>query len=140
MTSRELWDRYRAWLIDLPELGVRLDVSRMGLPADYLKSMEGPMLGAFDAMDALEAGAIANPDEDRMVGHYWLRAPDLAPSEDIRNAILETGARVRRFAAVLAVYFLIVYFKTIRPFKICHAIFLSNFGVRLLSKYFILTF
>lgn len=99
MTSRELWDRYKAWLVDLPDLGVRLDVSRMGLPADYLKSMEGPMLGAFDAMAALETGTIANPDEDRMVGHYWLRAPDLAPSEDIRNRILETGARIRRFAA-----------------------------------------
>ena len=29
-------------------------------------------------MAALEKGAIANPDENRMVGHYWLRAPDLA--------------------------------------------------------------
>ena len=32
-------------------------------------------------MDALEKGAIANPDEDRMVGHYWLRAaPHMAPT------------------------------------------------------------
>ena len=28
----------------------------------------------------IEGGAIANLDEDRMVGHYWLRAPDLAPA------------------------------------------------------------
>ena len=28
---------------------------------------------------ALEKGAIANADEKRMVGHYWLRAPELAP-------------------------------------------------------------
>ena len=32
-------------------------------------------------MEALEAGAIANADEKRMVGHYWLRAPELAPIE-----------------------------------------------------------
>ncbi len=31
-------------------------------------------------MDKIEAGAIANPDENRMVGHYWLRDPDRAPT------------------------------------------------------------
>ena len=34
-------------------------------------------------MDALEKGAIANPDENRMVGHYWLRDPELAPTPEI---------------------------------------------------------
>jgi len=34
---------------------------------------------AVSAMEALESGAIANPDENRQVGHYWLRNPDLAP-------------------------------------------------------------
>ena len=37
------------------------------------------MRAALAAMAALEAGSIANPDEDRAVGHYWLRSPDLAP-------------------------------------------------------------
>ena len=45
------------------------------------------MQQAFEAMDALERGAIANPDENRMVGHYWLRAPDLAPSAEIAAEI-----------------------------------------------------
>ena len=36
-------------------------------------------------MDALEKGAIANPDEKRMVGHYWLRAPELAPTPELRQ-------------------------------------------------------
>ncbi|MCB9764995.1 MAG: glucose-6-phosphate isomerase [Alphaproteobacteria bacterium] len=40
---------------------------------------KGLMEAAYDAMDALEAGAIANPDEGRQVGHYWLRDPDRAP-------------------------------------------------------------
>ena len=34
---------------------------------------------ALEGMAALEAGAKANPDEDRQVGHYWLRAPERAP-------------------------------------------------------------
>ena len=41
--------------------------------------MEPAIQRAYAAMDALEGGAIANPDEGRMVGHYWLRAPRKAP-------------------------------------------------------------
>ena len=38
-------------------------------------------------MAALEGGVIANIDENRMVGHYWLRAPELAPTKEIQEAI-----------------------------------------------------
>jgi glucose-6-phosphate isomerase len=98
MSARELWDRYRAWLLDEPDLGFRMDVSRMGLPPDYPKAMEDRIGEAFDAMAELEAGAEANPTEKRMVGHYWLRAPELAPSEEIAAAIRDTVARIRRFS------------------------------------------
>ena len=49
-------------------------------------------------MRELEAGAIANPDEQRMVGHYWLRAPEKAPNEEIRNAISAAYADILSFA------------------------------------------
>ena len=62
----------------------------MDLPADFPERMGPAMVKAFDAMDALESGAIANPDEGRMVGHYWLRAPELAPDDAIREAIRAT--------------------------------------------------
>ena len=52
----------------------------------FLARMAPALERAFDAMAALEAGAIANPDEGRPVGHYWLRAPDLAPTPDTRGA------------------------------------------------------
>ena len=102
MTARELWDRYRAWLVDLPDLGVRVDVSRMDLPSDYLKTMEPKVARALDDMDALEGGAIANPDEERMVGHYWLRAPEIAPDDAIRGEITRTRERIRVFAENVA--------------------------------------
>jgi glucose-6-phosphate isomerase len=38
-------------------------------------------------MAALECGAIANRDEVRRVGHYWLRTPERAPSVEIRAEI-----------------------------------------------------
>ncbi len=57
------------------------------------------MQSAFTAMDALEAGAIANPDENRMVGHYWLRAPESAPDAAITDQITKMIDDVERFAA-----------------------------------------
>ena len=47
------------------------------------------MQAAMEAMRQLEGGAIANPDENRMVGHYWLRAPHKAPDPVITEAIQE---------------------------------------------------
>jgi glucose-6-phosphate isomerase len=99
MTAGELWDRYRTWLFDDPDSGFRLDVSRTGLTNEFMKRMSDPMRRAFEAMAALERGAIANPDEDRMVGHYWLRDPELAPDTEIASAITTTLDRVVSFAA-----------------------------------------
>jgi glucose-6-phosphate isomerase len=99
MTPRELWEQYKSMLFDDPGLGVQLDLSRMNLPPDALEKAEAVLAPAYSAMDALEAGAIANPDEKRMVGHYWLRAPDRAPTPEIAREIEETRARILEFAA-----------------------------------------
>ena len=99
MTPRDLWDVYRRWLFHDEETGFRLDLSRMGIPDDYRARMAAPFETAFDAMDALEAGAIANPTEGRRVGHYWLRAPDRAPTEELRLMIVATVDAVVEFAA-----------------------------------------
>src|SRR4029077_4447656 len=49
-------------------------------------------------MRELEAGAVANPTEKRMVGHYWLRNPALAPTAEIRKEIERTINRIKQFA------------------------------------------
>jgi glucose-6-phosphate isomerase len=98
MDSRSLWNRYKTWLYDDPATGFRLDVSRMDLRDDHAEAMAPAFTKAFSAMEALEKGAIANPDEHRMVGHYWLRAPERAPTPEIARAIRETLARVLAFA------------------------------------------
>ena len=49
-------------------------------------------------MEALESGALANPDEKRMVGHYWLRNAELAPNEDLKKEIKETLDKLLEFA------------------------------------------
>ncbi|MBI2963314.1 MAG: glucose-6-phosphate isomerase [Deltaproteobacteria bacterium] len=98
MNPRELWERYRRHLCVCESIGLTLDVSRMKFGDDFLARMAPPMAKAFEAMAALERGAIANPDEQRMVGHYWLRAPELAPDPAIGKAIRDTLAAVHGFA------------------------------------------
>jgi glucose-6-phosphate isomerase len=64
----------------------------------FLERMEPAMQRAYSAMAELEKGAIANPDEGRMVGHYWLRNSSLAPTPEIRNEIEETVAQCITFS------------------------------------------
>jgi glucose-6-phosphate isomerase len=99
VNARDLWTTYATLRCDVPAVGLTLDPSRMGLDDGFLAAQAGPLGKALEAMAALEAGAIANPDEQRMVGHYWLRTPALAPTPALRDEILETARHVRSFAA-----------------------------------------
>ena len=76
---KALWERFCQLIWHDQSLGFWLDASRMGLEEATLDTLAKPMAQAFEAMERLEAGAIANPDEGRQVGHYWLRDPGLAP-------------------------------------------------------------
>jgi glucose-6-phosphate isomerase len=98
-SKQELWERFKKYYIEFPTLGLAIDLSRMHVSDDYFASMETRMQAAFAQMSDLEAGAIANPDEGRMVGHYWLRNPALAPTPEIRGEIEETLVRIKAFAA-----------------------------------------
>ena len=71
----------------------------MNFTEDFLEQIRPRLDKAFNAMDELEAGAIANPDENRMVGHYWLRNSILAPTGDITAAIDQALADIKAFAA-----------------------------------------
>jgi glucose-6-phosphate isomerase len=93
------WSRFKEHSYHYKALGLSLDLSRMPFPDDFLSSLEPKFAEAFAAMAALEKGAIANPDENRMVGHYWLRAPQLAPTPEIAEAITSTHAAIKAFAA-----------------------------------------
>ncbi len=94
-----LWKRYQNHLCLCPSIGLSLDIARMNFSDDFLPSIQPAITEAYSAMDALEAGAIANPDEKRMVGHYWLRNPALAPSPELRQAITSALTQIKSFAA-----------------------------------------
>jgi glucose-6-phosphate isomerase len=92
------WQRYQEYLCVVDSLNITLDVSRMTFTQAWFDGMAPKIAHAFEAMEALEAGKIANPDEKRRVGHYWLRAPELASSADAA-AINDALSKVKSFAA-----------------------------------------
>ncbi len=82
------WQRFCDLLWFHDDLKIWLDVSRMQFTFDDFEALQ-PVLGkAFKSMASLEAGAISNTDEERQVGHYWLRQSSLAP--DFKAAELIT--------------------------------------------------
>ena len=97
MNAAELWQRYQRYLCRVPALGLSLDVSRMRFAEDFIDRMSPALASAFAAMESLEKGAIANPDENRMVGHYWLRKPELAPTPEITAEIRNTVRLIKLF-------------------------------------------
>ncbi|MGP8020057.1 MAG: glucose-6-phosphate isomerase, partial [Limisphaerales bacterium] len=92
------WERFQKYYTEFPEAGLGVDLSRMKVSDEFFTNMEPRVQKALADMSALERGAIANPDENRMVGHYWLRNPALAPTVEIRREIEETIDRIKEFA------------------------------------------
>jgi len=78
-------------------LGVWMDLSTASLSAEELVAAQAEFAPCLAGMAALEAGAVANPDEGRRVGHYWLRAPELAP--DGLGALIDAAREAARSVA-----------------------------------------
>ena len=95
----QLWQRFQKYYREFPGISLSIDISRMNFPENYFETMKTPIQKAFIAMAELEKGGIANPDEKRMVGHYWLRNPSLAPTQTIATEITSTLAAIKEFAA-----------------------------------------
>ena len=91
------WDRYRSYLFADRASGFSLDISRMHFSEADFRLYEGALYAALDEMSALEGGAIANADEGRMVGHYWLRNPALAPTPEIQGQIESNLQSIKSF-------------------------------------------
>lgn len=92
------WGRFKAYLFQSHNPDLQLDISRMHFTENDLYQMEPGIQKAFQQILELEAGALANPDENQMVGHYWLRAPELAPVRELQEEIRNAQNRVMDFA------------------------------------------
>ena len=97
-TKLQWWERFQKYYTEFPTLGLAVDLSRMNVDDAFFAAMEPKIQKAFADMAALEAGAIANPDENRMVGHYWLRNSALAPTSEIRKEIEDAIVQIKTFS------------------------------------------
>jgi len=101
LDAAQLWDRYNQYMLRAENLRLSLDVSRMRFDDAFFDRMKVPFAEAFISMALLEGGARSNVDEDRMVGHYWLRKPSLAPNDAIRQDIEQTIQDIKSFAGII---------------------------------------
>ena len=97
----KLWERYKERTTFHEEIGLRIDLSRLDFADNFFEVNQEAIDRAFSAMADLEKGAIANPDENRMVGHYWLRNSTLAPTEEIKEQIDSGVQLVKEFTSAV---------------------------------------
>ena len=93
------WERFKKFLIHDKNSNFSLDTSLIEFSDEYLGSLMPRLKSALSFMSELEGGAIANPDEKRMVGHYWLRNSELAPNPELKTEIDQTLAKINEFVA-----------------------------------------
>jgi glucose-6-phosphate isomerase len=93
------YERFQKYYFFDRTSGFGLDISRMGFSDEALEGLSPKFTNAFKQMSELVTGVIANPDENRMVGHYWLRNPTLAPNATIRGQIEDTLKNIKQFAS-----------------------------------------
>ena len=97
MNNNDKWKRYCDLLFSDDSLGFWLDVSRMDVDTIDFENFRGNYSKAFDSIASLENGSIANIDEGRQVGHYWLRNPKIAPTKEISDSISREVREISKF-------------------------------------------
>ena len=95
------WDKFCNYLWFDKKLNIWLDISKINFTSKEIKNLEEKFIDVFSSIKELENGAISNIDENRQVGHYWLRNPSISPSSKIGeeiiadiNAISEFGKQI----------------------------------------------
>jgi glucose-6-phosphate isomerase len=97
-TNPDRFARYVRFRSTLDDPFVELDLGHSKLEERDVDALRPSLDQALAAMKKIEQGAIANADEQRMVGHFWLRAPGLAPKPELEDAIASTVAGIEAFA------------------------------------------
>tara|TARA_Y100001968_G_scaffold34821_1_gene26724 strand:+ start:5583 stop:7181 length:1599 start_codon:yes stop_codon:yes gene_type:complete len=97
MNNVDKWERYCDLLFTDESLGFWLDISRMDVESNDFDEFKEIFSLAFSSLASLENGSIANVDEGRQVGHYWLRNPLIAPSQEISDSISSEINKISKF-------------------------------------------
>ena len=98
LNTNDQWEKFCDLLYFNEDLGIWLDASRMSISLEDLESFRSVFSKALASLKELENGSIANCDEQRQVGHYWLRAPELSPNKEIQNSLIHEIREVDKFS------------------------------------------
>ena len=77
------WNRFKQHYLNINELDFAIDTSRIDFGDNFFAEMDPRCKQHSPRCKRSKRGAISNPDEGRMVGHYWLRNAALAPNAEI---------------------------------------------------------
>ncbi len=91
------WEKFSNYLWFNNELNIWLDISKIKFEKGDFDYLSNKFDNVFKALDDLENGAISNIDENRQVGHYWLRNSSIAPNEELKNNIDKEIFSIREF-------------------------------------------
>ena len=97
MNNIDKWKRYCSLLFSDDSLGFWLDISRMDVEMKDFENFKEIFSNAFSSLSSLENGSIANLDEGRQVGHYWLRNHEIAPNLEISDSISNEIKKITNF-------------------------------------------
>ncbi|MCL2816831.1 MAG: glucose-6-phosphate isomerase [Clostridiales bacterium] len=95
------WGKLPQYFYQERQVGLSLNAAAMFFPLSYGEKMETAWQRVYREMTELESGAIANTGENNQVGHYWLRAPHLAPDASAAQAVSRTQERVKELARAI---------------------------------------
>ncbi len=93
------WEKLNKYYLEVESLDFSIDVSKMKFSESQLQKLAPKVELALKEMESLEQGAKSNSDENRMVGHYWLRDPSLAPSPEISHSIEDSLKEIETFSS-----------------------------------------
>ncbi len=99
MPTSPIFNSYSEKLYSNKTLDIYLDFKDTELSESAIKNLQPALIQAINEMQELENGAIANPDENRQVGHYWLRNPKLSPSAEAMAQIENARNQIKSFAS-----------------------------------------
>ena len=93
------WKRFTKYLWFDEEINMWLDISKVLFNDHKIAEIEEKFEKVYEASENLEAGSISNLDENRQVGHYWLRNSKIAPDKEIGKNIDEEIKNIERFSS-----------------------------------------
>ena len=91
------WDKFCNYLWFDKKLNIWVDISKVKFTSKDIINLEEKFIDVFSSIKELENGAISNIDENRQVGHYWLRNPSISPSSKIGEEISKDINEISEF-------------------------------------------